>query len=280
MNKPNFLLPLRRQRGVLIATHRGMVCANIPHNTIPAFEIALRHGTDILETDVTRGGDGTMYIFHPGKELAQLGADVDIRNMSAEAVSKLRYLNDDHNPTVHGILTLDAFLETYKNRCILNLDHGWKCFPDMIQAVRRHQMEDQILLKAPATEKNLKAVEELAPDMMFMGIIKQEDAITPLLESMNIHYVAAELIFDREDSPLLQPEYIESHHKKGRLLWCNTIVYNYTKVLSAGHTDDVSVLGEPDIGWGWVVDKGFDIIQTDWTLLLRNYLNTHQEASI
>ena len=68
-------------------------------------------------------------------------------------------------------------------------------------------------------------------------------------------------------------EYIESHHKKGRLLWCNAIVYNYKTVLSAGHTDDVAVLGDPDKGWGWIVDRGFDMIQTDWTLLLRNYLD-------
>ena len=168
----------------------------------------------------------------------------------------------------------DMFLETYKNRCILNLDHGWKCFPDMIAAVRRHGMEEQVLLKAPATEENLKAVEDLAPDMMFMGIIKNEDTITPLLESMKIRYVAAELIFDREDSPLISPEYIKGHHDKGRLLWCNAIVYNYQKVLSAGHTDDVAVLGDPDAGWGWIVDRGFDIIQTDWTRELKDYLDS------
>ena len=269
----NPLRQLRQDRGVLIATHRGMVCANIPHNTLPAFEIAMLHGTDLLETDVTRGGDGTMYVFHPGKEKAQFGLDVNIKQMTSQQVAELRYLNDDRNPTTHGVLLLDDFLEAYKGRCLLNLDHGWKCFPDMVAAVRRHGMEEQILLKAPATETNLKAVEELAPDMMFMGIIKNEDTITPLLESMNIRYVAAELIFDREDSPLVSTEYIKNHHDKGRLLWCNAIVYNYQKILSAGHTDDVAALGDPDAGWGWIVDRGFDIIQTDWTLLLRNYLD-------
>ena len=274
MEQPNLLQQLRQKRGVLIATHRGMVCANIPHNTIPAFEIALSHGSHMLETDVTRGGDGTMYVFHPGKEMAQFGVDVNIKQMTARQVAELRYLNDDRNPTTHGVLLLDDLLETYKNRCILNLDHGWKCFPDMIAAVRRHGMEEQVLLKAPATEENLKAVEDLAPDMMFMGIIKNEDTITPLLESMKIRYVAAELIFDREDSPLISPEYIKSHHDKGRLLWCNAIVYNYQKVLSAGHTDDVAVLGDPDSGWGWIVDRGFDIIQTDWTRELKDYLDS------
>ena len=273
MEQPNLLQQLRQKRGVLIATHRGVVCANIPHNTVPAFDIALAHGTDLLETDVTRGGDGTIYVFHPGKEKAQFGLDVNIKEMSRDQVAQLRYLNDDRNPTTHGVLLLDDFLETYKNRCILNLDHGWKCFPEMVAAVRKHRMEGQVLLKAPATESNLQAVEELAPDMMFMGIIKHEDTITSLLESMNIRYVAAELIFDREDSPLVSSEYIKSHHDKGRLLWCNAIVYNYQKVLSAGHTDDVAVLGDPDAGWGWIVDCGFDIIQTDWTRELRHYLD-------
>ena len=269
----NPLLALRQSRGVLIATHRGMVAGNIPHNTIAAFELALRHGTDLLETDVTRCADGTVFVFHPGKELAQLGVDVDIRQMDAPAVRQLRYLNDDRAVTEHTVLELDAFLEHYKNRCIINLDHGWKCFPEMVAAVRRHEMEDQILLKGPSDPVFFKVVEELAPDMMFMPICKETDTATELLETMRIHYVGAELVFSGEDSPLLDANYIQSHHDHGRLLWCNAIVYNYKKVLSAGHTDDVAVLQDPEAGWGWIVDKGFDIIQTDWTLPMRLYLD-------
>ena len=32
--------------------------------------------------------------------------------------------------------------------------------------------------------------------------------------------------------------------------------------LAAGHDDDTSVLGHPEQGWGWLMDRGFDIIQT------------------
>ena len=32
-------------------------------------------------------------------------------------------------------------------------------------------------------------------------------------------------------------------------------------------------MGDPDNGWGWIADKGFDIIQTDWSLPLRQYLD-------
>ena len=57
-----------------------------------------------------------------------------------------------------------------------------------------------------------------------------------------------------------------------KLLWGNAILYNYRVPLSAGHSDDAALLRDPDFGWGWFVDEGFDIIQTDWTLAMDLYL--------
>ena len=50
----------------------------------------------------------------------------------------------------------------------------------------------------------------------------------------------------------------------------NAIVFNYRTVLSAGHTDDIS-LKDPELGWGWMVRHNFDIIQTDWARELSLY---------
>lgn len=270
----NTLLAKYQEKGTLIATHRGMVCGNIPHNTFAAFDIALNHGTDIIETDVTMSGDGELFIFHPRQEINQLKMDVHLNEMTTDEIRELRYVNDCRAKTEWGIPTLDEFLERYKNKCLINLDHGWDFFPEMIQKVRDHKMEGQILLKSPATKpETFKIIEDLAPDMMFMPIIKEETMeAAAQLDNMNINYVAAELVFPTEDSPLLEESYIRSHHDAGRLLWVNTILYNYLKPLSGGHTDDVAVIGDPDKGWGWNIDKGFDIIQTDWTMALAGYL--------
>ena len=35
----------------------------------------------------------------------------------------------------------------------------------------------------------------------------------------------------------------------------------------------IAITGDPEFGWGWLVDKGFDILQTDWPLQLRLFLN-------
>lgn len=264
------------RRGVLIAAHRGVAGGNVPCNTLPAFEAALRQGADILETDIALSGDGDLLVFHPRKERQHLGVDVHLEQMTMEEIRKLRYTNVDRDPTDYGILTLDEFLETFKNRCFINLDHGWEDMRKTIEAVRRHGMEEQILLKAPDKAEYLDVFEELAPDMMYMPIIKEKDTVTEMLEQRNINYVGAELVFSKDDSYLVSEEYIRSHKEKGRLLWCNPLVYYYKSQLSGGHNDDVAVSGDPEYGWGWLMDKGFDILQTDWTLALRQFADSRK----
>ena len=75
------------------------------------------------------------------------------------------------------------------------------------------------------------------------------------------------MLFTDESDPVASPEYIRFMHDKGLILWGNAIVYNYKDVLAAGHSDDVSLTDDPEKGWGWLARRGFDIIQTDWTLL-------------
>ncbi len=43
-------------------------------------------------------------------------------------------------------------------------------------------------------------------------------------------------------------------------------------VIAARHTDDTAMRGDPEYGWGWLVDRGFDIIQTDWPFQLNQFL--------
>lgn len=269
----NALATAGREKGILIAAHRGVAAGNVPCNTLPAFEAALRQGADILELDIACSGSGELLVFHPGKEKQHLGMDVHLEQMTLEEIGRLRYTNVDRDPTDYGILTLDAFLEVFKNRCLINLDHGWEDLKGTIEAVRRHGMEEQILLKTPDKEKYWAMVETLAPDMMFMPIIKEKDTVTQVLEQRSINYVGAELVFAKEDSCLVSEEYIRSHKEKGRMLWCNPLVYYYKSQLTGGHNDDAAVAGDPEYGWGWLIDRGFDILQTDWPLALRHFMD-------
>ena len=75
---------------------------------------------------------------------------------------------------------------------------------------------------------------------------------------------------------MISDAYIEDMHKRGLMVWVNSIIYDERAVLSAGHTDDAALTVSPDLGWGWIIDKGVDMIQTDWTLSLKNYIDSRK----
>lgn len=258
---------------VLLAAHRGVSGGNIPCNTMAAFEIALRQGADIMELDVQRSADGQLFVFHEGKEDPHLNAYKNfIKENTAEAIRYMRYVNVDNDATQFGVNTLDEVLEFLKDKCYINLDHCWNFFPEAVACVRRHKMEEQIILKSAPKRPFLEAVAECAPDIIYMPIVNTKDECFDLISSMNINFAGSEVVFSSSDSELASEAYIDKMHRAGKILWANAIIYRYTVQLAAGMSDDTSLTGDPADGWGKLADMGYDIIQTDWMGMCREYL--------
>ena len=256
---------------MLITAHRGVAGGNIPCNTLAAYDAALLQGADMIEMDVAASADGHLFAFHPGMEPAHLRSDKPIARMTAEEVSRLRFVNQDGTPTEMKVNTFDQVMEHLKGRCYINVDKYWENIGPITQAIRRHGIQDQILVKTGPDESVFRAMEELAPDINYMVIIREKDEISDLLMKRNLRYVGAEVLFATEDSEFATAEYVRRMNGKGLIVWANAIVYDYRSVLTAGHNDDISVTGQPDQGWGWLMDRGYNIIQTDWPLMLRLY---------
>lgn len=265
-------LKQRAGRRPYIAAHRGVWGGNVAPNTITGFEVALKEGADILELDVLKTADNRLVVFHQGMERYHLGKDIHLGELTEKEVLSIPYLNADGVATEQTVLRLDTVLERFKGRCFLNIDYGWDVLELVVEAVKRHDMQEQILLKSPPQLEYFKMVERYAPEYMYLPIIKDRDECSAILEQMKIHFVGAELVFSEETAPVAADEYRNAMHEKGKILWGNGIVYDHRVKLSAGHSDDKSLLEGPEDGWGWLREKGFDIIQTDWPGLLRQYL--------
>ena len=262
-----------RKDHILLAAHRGVAGGNIPCNTLTAYQIALDQGADIVETDVAVSNDEQLFTFHPHMEKAHLLSPTLIADMPAADTANLRYANFDNVPTQFGVQTFDETLELLKGKCFVNIDKFWTDIPRISDCIRRHGMADQVLIKTPAKPKYLDLVEKYAPDMPFMTVISREDTISESLLKRNINYVGAEVLFSSEDAPVCQPEYLRAMHGSGLLVWCNSIIYDHRAQLTAGHSDDLAMSGKMDEAWGWLADRGFDIIQTDWPMMLKEYIN-------
>ena len=256
---------------LILVAHRGSFQGNIPCNTIAAYEAALRQGADMIEIDLNRTADGKLVIFHPKMERQQLGFEGSINDYDWDFVKQLRYLNFDRAQTQFGIQTLDEVLEQFKGRCYINIDKFWLYPREISEAVRRHGMADQILGKTSVKKNYLDIVEEYCPDIPYMAIVKNEGEIAEA-RARKINYVGTEVLFSEDTSPLCTREFIDAHHRDGLLVWCNAIVYDYRAVLAGGHSDDRAFLGDPEGSWGWIADRGFDVMQTDHMLEAASFL--------
>lgn len=257
---------------IIIAAHRGVAGGNIPCNTKTAYEIALAQGADMLETDVSKNADGTLVIFHPGMEEVHLKTDKRIPDLSDEQMCSLRYVNYNGAPTQFGLMSFEAFLETYKDRCYINVDKFWDNPEEIYFMLKKHNMLEQCVVKSVIREDVLSVLEKVAPDVPFMPIVKETHPRHNELMERNINYIGAEVLFSSDDSDVVSGDFIDRMHGDGKIVWVNSLIYNYKVQLAAGHSDDTALSEDPDKGWGWLADRKFDVIQTDWPLMLINYL--------
>ncbi len=259
-----------------LAAHRGVCGANVPCNTIAAYKIALDQGADVVEIDVSKTKDGKYFVFHPGMEPVFLKSQRLLSDMTAEEVEALYLLNQDDVPTSYKIPTLAEVFALLKGKAYINVDKFWTDIKGISEEIRKAGVEKQVIVKTYTDEKSLNEVREYASDFMFVPMVRAKDNVTDKLIERGVNVIGTEILFDKESDDVISDEYIASMHEKGLLIWANSIVYNEKDVISAYHTDDISLTVSPDKGWGWLVDKKVDFIQTDWLLMLKTYLATRE----
>ena len=247
---------------LLLVAHRGVWGGNIPCNTIPAYESALRQGADMIEIDVDMTSDGKLIIFHPHMEVPLLGYSERLSTKPWDFVKHLRYINLDNVPTQYGIPTLDEVLETFRGRCYINVDKFQNHPREISEAIRRHGMTDQVLVKTKVRDAALDLVEAYCADMPYMAVIRQEEELKKV-KARNLRFVGSEVLFETDDADVASERFIKESHRRGELVWCNSIVYDYKEVIAGTHTDDTAMCGDPEGSWGWIADRGFDFMQTD-----------------
>ncbi|MDR3170134.1 MAG: glycerophosphodiester phosphodiesterase family protein [Treponema sp.] len=270
------LSKLRQKNKVLIAAHRGTSGGDIIFNTIPAYENALRHHVDMVELDAAMTTDGVFYAFHDGTEPLLLGSTRNIRTMTSAYVDQLFLRNPSLTLTSEHPNRLEDVFNYLRGRCLINLDRSWSCWKETLSLIKKMDMQDQIIIKSPVREELLAILEAEAPGLAYMPILRtiEEEKI---VQKYRINYCMAELIFADINDPLVSDSQIQDMHRRGVLLWANVITLDEYTILSGGKDDRNAITGNPDDNWGWCVDKGFDVLQTDWPLLLREYLLSRKE---
>ncbi len=261
-------------KGVLIAAHRGSSGGNIMENTPRSNAVALRQRADIIEMDVAADTDGNYFTVHDGMEFRLFANERNITSLSGKETAELTFYNTNRVPCGKPS-TLDEMLEDLKARgCLVNVDRSWRYWDRIFPLFKRHEMDDQLLFKSPAESPFLDWFAANAGAAMYMPMIYCAEDLARA-KQRDINLVGAEILFAEENAPHASGDFLQRMKDDGLFCWGNAITLGGQFNLSAWHDDDNALTGDPDANWGWLVRRGFNVIQTDWPLLLDEYLRPH-----
>lgn len=267
----NILRTKLKENQFLISTHRGKSGGDIIENSVEAKVAAYASGTDIVEIDVASSIDDINYVFHDGNESKLLRYQQNILGMTSPEIDNLFCYSECGSKLKRHLPKLNEFLSTIKESDIINIDRGWVASKDFLDTLDQFNIVDNVILKCKINDiEYLKRINNHPVKYMFIVILEKPEDIDLILEYEDINLIGIEPIAKSETEVLNWRNVIKKLKQEDFLIMLNAEVVSKNN-LYGGYDDTVSVLNNPDNGWGRLVGEGADIIITDWPHLLKQF---------
>ena len=263
---------------MLIAVHRGTWGGNVIQNTVQAYRIALDMGGDIFECDAALSADGVFYAFHDGTEPINLGREENLTTLPSQEIDRLVCINSAYGPSGVHVEKLEDVLQAFTHGELFNIDRAWDILPQVDEIMRRYPHAiRQAVIKTPVKDEYLEFFNSCPEKYMYMPIVYNMDEVRKVLSYPDINLVGMELIAVTPEDELFQQENVEWIQQQGLYVWVNVITLSSLDKhrLYGGLDDDTALLDNPDNSWGVLLQRGIDILQTDWPMQLSRYRDAY-----
>lgn len=263
---------------VTIVAHRGD-WRNHPENSIPAFQSCIDMGIDMIEIDLQRTKDGKLILMHDRTVDRCTNGKGKIADMTYEEIQKL-LLRPQHSASVtrNHIPTLEEVLVLCKGKILINIDKGYDYFQQVYELMEKTGTTSQVIIKSSNSLEKVKNENGTVLDkVIYMPIVNLNDknAENSIDDFITIHPVAIECCISKYNDKV--ERLLQKIRDAGIKIWINSIWAS----LCDGHDDDRAVeLGEPDESWGWILDRGGTVIQTDRPYDLLQYLKNNKRHKL
>lgn len=261
---------------VVVISHRGD-WRNYPENSIPAIESAIRMGVDIMELDVKMTKDSVLVLCHDQTINRTTNGKGRVSDITYDSLMTFR-LKRSHGVTTDTLRmpTLRQALLCCKDRVLVNVDHAYPYYKEIVALTEELGVTGQVLMKGKSS------VDQVAEDMsrfesnlLYMPII---DINKPSGKNLFAEYqekkvvpLAYEVCWQQADDDL--KECVAIIRQTGSKLWVNTIWASLCG--GYGNDDDAAFEAEdPADVYGQYMEMGVSMIQTDRPDLLIGYLRS------
>ncbi|QNK63581.1 glycerophosphodiester phosphodiesterase family protein [Pedobacter sp. PAMC26386] len=263
---------------ILVVAHRGD-WRNAPENSIRAVEYAMKSGVDIVEIDVQMTKDKKLVVIHDQSIDRTTTGKGKVKDLLLDSIRKVHLKNGAGMPTRYKMPTLEELMLAIQGKPVLvNIDKAWDYIPETYKVLKETNTVNQAIFKGNRSLKELRsAIGSLVDSIIYMPMVwpdnyniykpaQSEGPVSFTKEYIsNYKPIAFEVIYNTENSPVLDA--VKFMNQKGVTVWVNTL----WPELCAGH-DDEAATDNADANWGWVIDHGANVIQTDRPAELLKYL--------
>ena len=257
---------------ILVVAHRGD-WRNAPENSLPGLRYSIEMGADMMEIDLKQSKDGQLIIMHDKTIDRSTNGKGKPEDFTLEELKKFRLRNGLGRATENQIPTFGQLLDSSRGRILINVDKGVDYYPAVVKMLRERSMLDQAVINIDnnSTLDQLEAKHGAVPDdVWLMPIVdmSNKSRAHELIASYKRHRKTIYQINWSKDA-FLDGEDLIALRDEGYGIWLNSLWPS----LNGGHDDDRAVeLGQKQETWGWIIDKGATIIQTDRPRELLQYL--------
>lgn len=255
-------------KDILVISHRGD-WRNAPENSLQAIRNCIAMGVDIVEIDIQKTKDGQLVLMHDNTLDRTTTGKGRVSDWTLDSLKTLFLRDGIGHSTYHKIPTLKEAMLEAKGHIMVNLDKCYDYFPEAFKILEATGTTDHVILKG--YNKTVDEVKQYLKDYLskiyFMPIINLDapGAATTLdAFQKNMKPVAVELVFASDTSKVLSR--LDVIRQRGSRVWINSLWGN----LCANH-DDERAVNDLAGTYGWILQKGANMIQTDRPAMLLKY---------
>ena len=253
---------------VMVSAHRGD-WRNAPENSLQAIQNCIDMGVDIVEVDLRTTKDGQLILMHDKTLGRTTTGSGSVADSTLAELSELRLLNGYGIATHHRIPTLEEAMSVAKGKILVYLDKSYECIDEAYEILENTGTVDHaIFYGSEPVEQVCTDYGELYDKIHYMPKINgspshTSDYIEDFVSAMKPKGFLVH--FDKEESSAVS--LIPAIKKHNIRVWASPL----WSEICAGHTDDVAV-HDPDAAWGWLIERGANILCTDRPALMLEYL--------
>lgn len=238
---------------VLIAAHRAMH-TKYPENSLAAFQNSIDSGVDIIETDIRTTKDGKLILMHDATIDRTTNGEGRVKDLTFIELLKFDLDKESGDSETHKIpLAEDAFNLAH-GKIMIDIDIKGVYAKDLVELVHNTKTEKQALFFDSELEV-LDSVIILDSTLLLMPRAYSLEEVKMIIERFHPPVIHIDPSFYTE-------EVVSTIKASGARVWINAL----------GFPDAKALIGIVDTGYTTLTDGGANIIQTDYPLILHEYL--------